>query len=78
MDYSKVYLKINGKWYDCTYYLKVHPGGVTIMYKYNMRDATYAFNDERIHLNNDHINLLLKTMEVREPELIEKLDKSMR
>ena len=66
-----------GKWYDCTYYLKVHPGGVTIMYKYNMRDATYAFTHLTNHFKDDFINLLLKTMEVKEPELIEKLEKLM-
>ena len=40
---DKIYIKIDNFWFDLTNY-KDHPGGLRILKKYHLKDATNDFN----------------------------------
>jgi cytochrome b involved in lipid metabolism len=40
---NKIYIKIDNHWFDLTNY-KDHPGGLSILKKYHLKDATIDFN----------------------------------
>ena len=40
---NKIYVRIDGHWFDLTNY-KCHPGGLSILRKFHLKDATNDFN----------------------------------
>jgi cytochrome b involved in lipid metabolism len=40
---DKIYIRIDNYWFDLTNY-KDHPGGIGILKKYHLKDATIDFN----------------------------------
>jgi len=45
---DKIYIRIDNHWFDLTNY-KDHPGGLRILKKYHLKDATIDFNLIRGH-----------------------------
>jgi len=45
---DKIYIRIDNYWFDLTNY-KDHPGGIGILKKYHLKDATNDFNLIRGH-----------------------------
>ena len=41
--HDKIYVRIDNYWFDLTNY-KDHPGGIGILKKYHLKDATIDFN----------------------------------
>jgi cytochrome b involved in lipid metabolism len=66
---STVYIKIDGYWFDVTSFSD-HPGGMAILRKYHLRDATKAFND----VNHVDGVRMLEQFEVIDESLIQKLN----
>lgn len=48
---SRTCIMIDNKWYDVTSFLKIHPGGESILKKYHKKDATEKFYFIKHHLN---------------------------
>jgi cytochrome b involved in lipid metabolism len=47
---DKIYIRIDNHWFDLTNY-KDHPGGLSILKKYHLKDATIDFNLIRGHFD---------------------------
>jgi cytochrome b involved in lipid metabolism len=56
---DKIYIKIENHWFDLTDY-KEHPGGIKILKKYHLKDATKEFNNIKGHTDILVDNLLNK------------------
>lgn len=68
---DEIYVKIDGYWFNLTTF-KNHPGGINILKKYNLRDATKAFNEAK-HIDG-FVLLLMEQFEVKDYILIQKLN----
>jgi L-lactate dehydrogenase (cytochrome) len=62
MDVSnnKIIIFIDKHKFDVTQYASDHPGGRKILYKYNNKDATKAFNEVRGHCDAHALHLMEK------------------
>lgn len=56
---DKIYIKIDNYWFDLTDYIE-HPGGIQILKKYHLKDATKDFNNIKGHADILVDNLLTK------------------
>lgn len=65
---DKIYIKIEGHWFDITNYDK-HPGGKDILKKYHLNDATTAFNGIKGH-DDTYVYVLLEEFEIKNPILL--------
>lgn len=72
---EEIYVKIDGYWFNLTNF-KNHPGGISLLKKYNLRDATNAFNDAK-HIDG-FVLLLMEQFEVKDNYLIAKLNNIQR
>ncbi len=45
---NKIYVMIDNHWFDLTNYID-HPGGMTILKKYHLKDCTKEFNSIKGH-----------------------------
>ena len=69
---SNTYIKITDKWYDFSNFVKTHPGGESILRKYNKKDATEKFYS--IHRHYDYLHTLDDFL-IRDQQLLNKLNK---
>jgi cytochrome b involved in lipid metabolism len=71
---SHTYIKINNDWYDVTNFVDTHPGGKSILQKYNKKDATEKFYSIKGHYNYLHT---LDDFLIRDINLLNKLNKKI-
>lgn len=57
---NKIIITIEGYKFDVTSYVDQHPGGVSILKKFNGKDATEAFNVIKGHNESTVIDMLDK------------------
>jgi cytochrome b involved in lipid metabolism len=69
---SRTYIMIENKWYDVTSFLKIHPGGESILKKYHKKDVTEKFYSIKKHSN--YIRALEQFL-IKDDNLIKKLNK---
>lgn len=55
-----IIIKIDGYLFDFTSYIDQHPGGSSILRKYNGKDATDIFNSIKEHNESSSLELLDK------------------
>jgi cytochrome b involved in lipid metabolism len=67
------YIMIENKWYDVTDFLKIHPGGESILKKYHKKDVTEKFYSIKKHSN--YIKALEQFL-IEDKILLEKLNKN--
>jgi cytochrome b involved in lipid metabolism len=65
---GKIYVKIDDNWFDLTEY-NSHPGGLAILKKYHLKDATNEFNKIKGH-NDENVYETLKKTEIKNKLLI--------
>ena len=69
---SNTFIKICNKWYNLSNFLKTHPGGESILKKYNKKDATQKFYSIQGHYNYLHT---LDDFLIRDEKILNKLNK---
>lgn len=70
---SYTYIKIDDNWYDLTKFLKMHPGGESILKKYHKKNATKIFYSISGHYNFLHS---LEKFLIKDEKKINKLNKN--
>jgi len=65
---DKIYVKIDDHWFDLTEY-NSHPGGMEILKKYHLKDATNEFNKIKGH-DDEIVYEKLKKSEIKNKLLI--------
>lgn len=66
---------IDNYWFDVTEYASKHPGGIDILRRYHMKDATDAFNDVRGHGDALH---LLGSLEIHDRNILKILQGNLK
>jgi len=69
---DKIYIRIDNYWFDLSNY-KDHPGGIGILKKYHLRDATIDFNLIRGH-SDEFTEGKLVELEIKDVLLLEYLN----
>ena len=72
---TNCYIMIGDKWYDVKPFLKIHPGGDTILKKYKDKDATIAFYSVNAHYHYFHA---LDNFLIKDEDVINKLNLKLR
>lgn len=57
---EKIIIIIDGYYFDVTEYSKTHPGGIRILKKFHLKDATDEFNKIKGHSDGYALGLLDK------------------
>lgn len=65
---NMIYVKIDKYWFNLTNY-KEHPGGLEILKKYHLKDATIVFNSIRGHCDSN-VEQLLTDFQIKDNLLI--------
>lgn len=65
---NKIYIRIDNTWFDLSNY-KNHPGGIKILRKYHLKDATEEFNNIKGH-GDSFVDDKLKSFEIKNYLLI--------
>jgi len=66
-----IYVSIDNFWFDLSNF-KDHPGGVGILKKYHMKDATDSFNEVGGH-NDEYCYNLMKKYEITDKDILDKI-----
>ena len=66
------HVKMEGHWFDLSSYLN-HPGGIQILKKFHLRDATEEFNSIKGH-QEGYVQHMLENTEIRDPDLQKSLE----
>ena len=65
---NMIYIKIDKYWFNLTNY-KDHPGGLQILKKYHLKDATVDFNSIRGHCDSN-VEQLLANFQIKDNLLL--------
>jgi len=65
---SKIYVKIDNNWFDLTKYID-HPGGIKILKKFHLKDATEEFNEHSGHYDG-FVDGKMKDYEIKDTLLL--------
>lgn len=65
---NMIYIKIDKYWFNLTNY-KDHPGGLQILKKYHLKDATVEFNSIRGHCDTN-VERLLTDFQIKDNLLL--------
>lgn len=69
---NKIYICIDNCWFDVTNYTQ-HPGGIHILRKYHLKNATNIFNLYSFH-QEIYVLSLMEKYQIHDADLIKKLD----
>ena len=66
-----IYVCIDNYWFDLTNF-KDHPGGLSILMKYHLKDATEIFNEVKGH-HDEYCYSLMKKFEIKDKDILKTL-----
>jgi cytochrome b involved in lipid metabolism len=66
-----IYVCIDNYWFDLTNFTE-HPGGLSILRKYHLKDASDAFNEIKGH-HDEYCYNLMKKYEIKDKDILKTL-----
>lgn len=71
---KNIYVKFENEWYEVSELVNFHPYGEKIFYKYNMKDITSAFKNNKIHNGIKNPKNILEKYKIKDQNKINKLN----